>query len=143
MEFSGVTKVLGGEKVLRKKIRNQMDLIELGNLGITKDALEHLAKYLSFTLSQMAELLPVTERTIQRYSRKKHFNQIVSEQILQIAEIATKGVEVFGDRDKFLTWLNRPSKALAGKTPMSLTASRFGAVMVLDELGRMEHGVIS
>ena len=143
MEFSGVTKVLGGEKVLRKKIQSRMDLIELSNEGVTKNALSHLAKFLSFTMSQMAALLPVTERTIQRYARKKHFNRVVSEQILQIAEVAAKGAEVFEDRDKFLAWMDHPNRALADKRPLSLLNSRFGAEMVLDELGRIEHGVFS
>jgi putative toxin-antitoxin system antitoxin component (TIGR02293 family) len=143
MEFSGVTKVLGGEKVLRKKIQSRMDLIELSNKGLTKNALSHLAKFLSFTMSQMAALLPVTERTIQRYAPKKHFNRVVSEQILQIAEVAARGAEVFEERDKFLAWMDHPNRALDDKTPLSLLNSRFGAEMVLDELGRIEHGVFS
>lgn len=143
MELSGVTKVLGGEKVLRKKIQSRMDLIELSNKGLTKKALSHLAKFLSFTMSQMAALLPVTERTIQRYAPKKHFNRVVSEQILQIAEVAARGAEVFEDRDKFLAWMDHPNRALADKTPLSLLNSRFGAEMVLDELGRIEHGVFA
>jgi len=143
MELSGVADVLGGEKVLRKKIQSRMDLIELSNKGLTKNALSHLAKFLSFTMSQMAALLPVTERTIQRYTPRKHFNRVVSEQILQIAEVAARGAEVFEDRDKFLAWMDHPNRALADKTPLSLLNSRFGAEMVLDELGRIEHGVFS
>lgn len=49
MELSDVTKVLGGEKVLRRKVRSPMDLIELSSKGITKAALVHLVKYLSLT----------------------------------------------------------------------------------------------
>jgi len=143
MEFSGVAEVLGGEKILRKKIQSRMDLVELSNKGVTKNALRHLAKFLSFTMGQMAALLPVTERTIQRYAPRKHFNRVVSEQILQIAEVAARGAEVFEDRDKFLAWMDHPNRALADKTPLSLLNSRFGAEMVLDELGRIEHGVFS
>ena len=143
MEISGVAEVLGGERVLRKKIQSRMDLVELSNKGVTKNALRHLAKFLSFTMSQMAALLPVTERTIQRYAPRKHFNRVVSEQILQIAEVAAKGAEVFEDRDKFLSWIDHPNRALADKTPLSLLNSRFGAEMVLDELGRIEHGVFA
>jgi len=143
MRISGITKVLGGEKVLRKRIRNRMDMIEVSKRGISKNALAHLAKYLSFTLSQMAELLPVSERTIQRCSSEDQFNRIVSEQILQIAEVAARGKEVFQDKDRFLSWMNHPNKVLADKTPASLLSSRFGIEMVLDELGRIEHGVLS
>ncbi|MGH7457391.1 MAG: antitoxin Xre-like helix-turn-helix domain-containing protein, partial [bacterium] len=66
MELSAMAKVLGGKKVLRKNLQSRMDLVDLSNQGVTKDALLHLAEYFSFSVNQMAQLLPVTERTIQR-----------------------------------------------------------------------------
>ncbi|MDZ7360595.1 MAG: DUF2384 domain-containing protein [candidate division KSB1 bacterium] len=143
MEMYTLEKVLGGKKVLRKSIESRMDLIELSNQGLTKDALVNLAKYFSYSIGQMAQLLSVTERTIMNYSSKKPFNRIVSEQILQIAEVAAKGSEVFEEREKFLAWMKHPNKALDNKIPMSLLNSKFGADMVLDELGRLEYGVFS
>ena len=143
MYLSDIEKVLGGEKVLRMRIQRRQDLISLGHRGVTKDALLNLARFLSFPIDQIAELLPISERTIQRYTRGQHFNRAVSEQILQIAEVVAKGVEVFEDRDRFLTWMQQPNVALGNKTPVSLLSSRFGTQMVLDELGRIEHGVLS
>ena len=143
MELSAVAKVLGGKKVLRKSLQSRMDLIELSNEGVTKDALLHLAKYFSCSVNQMAQLLPVTERTIQRYTPEKPLSRIVSEQILQIAEVAAKGSKVFEGRAGFLAWMNHPNKAFKNKTPMSLLNSKFGTDMVMDELGRVEHGVFS
>ena len=140
MQVAEIKKVLGGDKVLRKKIRDRFDLIELSNKGLTKDALIHLSDFLSLSLRQLSDLLPITERTIRR---NKYFSSIVSEQILQIAEVATRGVEVFGDKDKFINWMNHPCKPLANKTPLSLLNSRFGMEMVLDELGRIEHGIFA
>jgi len=143
MELSAITDVLGGEKVIRRKISSQFDLIELGNRGIPKKGLLHLAAYLSLPVSRMADLLPVTERTLQRYSPRQRLARVVSEHILQIAEVAAMGVEVFGDRDRFLAWLRHPNAALGDTQPISLLDSRFGAAMVLDQLGRIEHGVYS
>jgi len=67
----------------------------------------------------------------------------LSEQILQITEVVAKGSKVFEGRDKFLAWMNHPNKALNNKTPMSLLNSKSGTDAVLDELGRIEHGVFS
>lgn len=120
-----------------------MDLIELSEKGVTKDALLHLADYLGLSVGQMAQLLPVTERTIQRHSRRQRFSPAVSEHILQVAGAAARGTEVFGDRETLNAWLRHPSRALAQKTPMSLLRSRFGTQMVLDELGRIEYGVVA
>ena len=143
MQRAEISALLGGKSVIRGEIANRMDLIDLGSKGITKDALLRLASYLSMSLRQIAELLPVTERTIQRYKRKQRFNRVVSEQVLQIAEVAARGGKVFGDRNKFLLWMRSPSPALGNRTPASLLHSRFGTEVVLDELGRIEHGVIS
>ena len=143
MSLAGVAEVLGGEKVLRQRIRNRMDLIDLSRKGLPKEALVRLAHFLACTIHDVADLLPVTERTLQRYTSQQLLNRIVSEHILQLAEVAAKGAEVFADRAAFLAWLHQPSTALANHTPLSLLNSRFGAEMVLDELGRLEHGVVA
>ena len=139
MQPTSIASILGG----KQGIRSRMDMIEVSDKGVTKDALLRLATYLNLSLSQIATLLPITERTIQRYSRKQRFNRVVSEQVLQIAEVAARGGEVFGDREKLLSWMNTPSTALGNRAPASLLGSRFGTEMVLDELGRVEHGIIS
>jgi putative toxin-antitoxin system antitoxin component (TIGR02293 family) len=141
MEFNKIAKILGGQKVLGKQLDNKMDLVELGNEGISKIAVSHLAKHLSIPVREMVNLLPVSDRTLQRYTSKKHLNRPTSEQVIQIAEVVARGTEVFGNKDKFLAWINLPNAALSNETPYTLLKSRFGAEMVIDELGRIEHGV--
>ena len=143
MQLAQVGKILGGEKILGKKLVNKMDLVELGSRGVTKKAVSNLAEYLSLSSKQVADLLPVTERTLQRYSPGQHFNRAVSEQVVHIAEVVAKGVEVFKAKNKLLLWLKTPHKAFSGSTPFSLLASRFGTELVLEELGRIEFGVYS
>jgi putative toxin-antitoxin system antitoxin component (TIGR02293 family) len=143
MSVASVAVILGGRKTFRGGTVERIDLMKLSQKGVNKDALMRLAKYLDLSISQIAELLPVTQRTIQRYSRNHRFNQAVSEHILQITEVALQGASVFGSRDKFVTWMKSNSPALGNRTPTSLLGSRFGAELVLDELGRIEHGVAS
>jgi putative toxin-antitoxin system antitoxin component (TIGR02293 family) len=143
MTVASVAGILGGRKTLRGGTADRIDLMNLSKKGVNKDALLRLTKYLDFSVSQMAEVLPVTQRTIQRYRRTHRFNQVVSEHILQITEVALRGANVFGSRGKFVTWMKSNSPALGNRTPASLLGSRFGAELVLDELGRIEHGVVS
>lgn len=143
MQLARLAKVLGGKHVLHASLKSPMDLIELSQKGISKKALNHLIKYSSLSVKQMASLLPITERTIQRYTAADRFSPAVSEQIITIAQIISRGEEVFGDRTRFLTWMNHKNPALSNKTPFDLLNSRFGANLVIDELGRIEHGVIS
>lgn len=143
MALAGIVEVLGGEKVLRQRVHSRLDLIALSRKGVPKEALVQLAHFLSCTVHEIAVLLPVTERTLQRYTPQQPLNQVVSEHILQLAEVAAKGVDVFADKAAFVAWLHHPNTALANHTPLSLLSSRFGAEMVLDELGRLEHGVVA
>lgn len=141
MQYAQVADILGGKQVLGRNLRTRMDFVELGVAGITKDAASHLARYLSLSIAGFARLLPVTPRTLQRYSPKKLLSPAVSEQVLQVAEVVALGTEVFGDRDNFLAWLSMPSAPLGDRKPIDLLSSRFGAELVTDELGRIAHGI--
>jgi putative toxin-antitoxin system antitoxin component (TIGR02293 family) len=143
MALQEMAELLGGEKVIGKRLEDRLDVVELGYQGISKVAVAHLAKYLSLSWKQIAALLPVTERTLQRYGSDQHLSLAVSEQVLKIAEVVAEGTEVFGDKEKFLAWLNQPCTALSDNAPFSMLASRFGTEMVFDELGRIAHGVYS
>ncbi len=141
--MSAIANLLGGVAFLGHDVQTQMDLIVLSQDGIPKKSLLFFADYLDLSVGEMAELLPVTERTIQRYSPQKHFNSAVSESILHMAELVARGVEVFESKEFFLSWLLQPCMALGGRTPRSLVSSRFGIGIILDELTRIEHGIIS
>ena len=141
MELTRVEEILGGKKVLHKKIQDQMDMVALIEQGLTKEAAMHLAKALSITNKRLAELLPISKRTLERYHAKKHLDRATSQQLISLARLTARGFEVFGDPDKFVAWMNAPCTALGERTPISLIATQVGIDMVLDELGRIEHGV--
>ena len=140
METFHVEQMLGLKK---KKIRTPLDFVELSKKGVSKKGLSALADHLSIGLPLMAELLSINVRTIQRYASEKLFPRTVSEHILRIAVITVRGEEVFGSRESFRSWLNAPNTALGDTKPLDLLASDFGRDMVLDELGRLEHGIVS
>ncbi len=143
MHFAKIDNILNGKKFLGKKIENKIDLMEFANIGITKKALSNITKYFSLSLKQIASLLPVSERTLQRYTSNQHLNRHTSEQVIHITEALIKGTEVFENKQKFLSWLNTHHLVFSGNTPFSMLTSRFGLELVLEELGRIEHGVYS
>ena len=143
MDPIAVLEVLGGSKTFRGKFSTTLDLVDLGEKGLSKASLLKLSSFLELSMAQMARLLPVTERTIQRYSRTRRLNRAVSEHILEIARVAVRGVDVFGDKDRFLAWMGRLNIALGNRKPLDLLASKLGIDLVIDELGRIEHGVVS
>lgn len=128
-------------KVFHRQLKSYMDVIEMSKEGITKASLMEFVHYLNFSPEQFARMLPITLRTIQRYSNKQKFSPSVSEHIIQLVFLVGKGIEVFGSLEKFMSWFNTPSKALGGKAPSDLVNLKTGAQMVMDELGRIEYGV--
>ena len=143
MSSQAIEDLLGGEKLLGIKVKSDMDLYEAGRRGIPKKALLNLAERINLSLAAVAALVHVTERTIQRKKDGDLLSKPVSEQVLQLAEVFSRGGEVFRSEEEFKVWLDTPARSLDGKRPLELLSSRFGAQMVLDELGRIEYGVHS
>ena len=129
------------KKFFHKQPKTYMDIIEMSKEGVTKGSLMALVHFLNSSPEKFAHMLPVTLRTIQRYSNKQKFSPAVSEHIIQLALLVEKGIEVFGSRERFMRWFNTPSRALGGKVPSDLVSLKTGAQMVMDELGRIEYGV--
>lgn len=140
-DYKKLTAAFIFQKLFHKQFTSHMDIIEMSKTGVTKSMFLEFIHTFDFTMDEAAEMLPITRRTIQRYSVSHRFNPTISEQIIQLALLMTKGVEVFGSREKFSRWFNSPSKALGGKVPRELAGLKTGLQMVMDELGRIEHGV--
>jgi len=129
------------QTIFHRKPLSEAETIELSMQGVTKRSLISFMHYFKFSPDQVAGMLPVTLRTIQRYAGNQKFNAIVSEHIIQLVALMARGVRVFGDQEKFMRWFNSPSKPLGGKTPADLVYLKTGTQMVLDELGRIEYGI--
>lgn len=58
-----------------------------------------------------------------------------------LERILHRATEVFGDEDSAAKWIKQEVHSLGGVTPLSLLATDAGADLVMDTLGRIEHGV--
>lgn len=54
-----------------------------------------------------------------------------------------QGEKVFGQKEKFNTWLNAESVALGNVKPKDLLDSSFGISLLKDELIEIEHRVLA
>ena len=106
-------------------LRNMYDFIELSRNGIDKKALLHLAKTIDFDIKELAQILYLSERTIQRYDLNKKLSTEASAKVLQLAKLYAKGEQIFGDLNKFKSWMEHPNVALAMKKPPKKTNKRF------------------
>jgi len=123
---------------------NAYSLINAIKKGINFSFFERLAKNIPFTLSEWSSFLHLSERSLQRYKKDKGtFNAVSSEKIIEITMLNKYGIEVFGDQDRFNTWLKTKNVALGGIKPKELLDSSFGIQILKDELTCIEHGVLA
>lgn len=119
------------------------DLIRLSRKGILKKSLLQLAEKLAFTLQELAGILHISERTLQRYHNEDVLSSDTSERALLLSQLHTRGVEVFGTSENFNDWLRTPLPAFQQKTPFHYLDTAFGFQLIFDELGRIEHGIFA
>lgn len=119
-------------------------LIDMVRQGIKFSNFTELVKSSPFNINEWSDFLHLSERTMQRYKKEKAtFGNIHSEKILQITLLFKYGVDVFGDKKKFNTWLETDNLALGRIKPKELLDNSFGIDLIKDELTRIEHGVLA
>ena len=80
---------------------------------------------------------------MQRYQKeKKTFDPLYSEKILEILLLTRLGIEVFGNSEKFTSWLETKNMVLGSKKPKEFLDNTFGISLLKDELTRIEHGIL-
>jgi len=65
----------------------------------------------------------------------------VTEKVLEIEEVYRHGLEAFGE--SFYQWMNTENIGLGGVAPKTLLNNSFGIRLLLDEIGRLEYGVLA
>jgi len=124
--------------------RDIFKLIRASRKGVDHKTLYDMIKSFPFNLSEWAKLLHISERTIQRYRHeKKKLDSIHSDRFLNIMILLNKGIEVFGNSENFMIWLESVNIALGKIKPIDIIDNAFGIKIIIDELTKIEHGVLA
>lgn len=126
-------------------LAEKMLMISLIRIGVPYSLFELIKGFSPFTDDDWTEILNISTKTLQRYSQEtKHFfKPIQSEKIIEIAEVSRLGQDVFGDNDRFKSWLNTPNYALGNQLPLELLKDSYGKELVMNELMRINYGILS
>ncbi|MDB5152108.1 MAG: hypothetical protein JWR54_859 [Mucilaginibacter sp.] len=119
------------------------DMLQLTRNGLRKRLLLSLAKKISLTIQELADIMHISERTLQRYDDDAIVKVEYAEKAVELARLYTRGEEVFGSLDKFKIWMKTPLHVFKGEAPVSLLDTSVGFDMVFKELGRIEHGIFA
>ena len=124
--------------------KEALHLIQMVREGLNYPLFERFSAEAPFSAAEWASYLHLSERTIQRYKKEQSiFEPPQAERILEIILLFNQGEKVFGQKEKFNTWLNAQSVALGNVKPKDLLDSSFGINLLKDELIKIEHGVLA
>ncbi|MDX1641520.1 MAG: antitoxin Xre/MbcA/ParS toxin-binding domain-containing protein [Balneolaceae bacterium] len=122
---------------------NKYSLINRAQNGLPAAAFFDLVKITGFSNQELAGLLNLSFKTIQRYQKEgKKLSALNSEQLLKIIALYQKAEEVFGSLSSFNQWLRKPAPGLGGKEPFSFMQTSGGIDLIREELIRIEFGTL-
>jgi putative toxin-antitoxin system antitoxin component (TIGR02293 family) len=112
--------------------------------GFPSSALKKFEKQSHIPLAEIARIVGIKARTLVRRKQGQHLKPDESDRLYRLAVVFTRAVELFeGDTTTAREWLTRPVRALGEKVPLELARTEVGSRMVLDVIGRLEHGVFT
>lgn len=110
----------------------------------TYDHFKKVAEKVPFTQAEWANILHVSERTLQRYSKDNHsFAPINAERIVLIEKVLQQAKLTFGSTDKFYDWIKREPYMMEGNLSVHSLSTFEGIQNVLTQLGRIQHGIFA
>jgi putative toxin-antitoxin system antitoxin component (TIGR02293 family) len=118
-----------------------LDLVRQSEKGIKMISVKSVSDFLGISLEKMSQLLNVSLRTFQRKKEQDIMSASISQKTIDLAEVAAKGMEVFGDKSIFNSWLTEEVKSLGNKKPIELLNTSTGTRLVMQTLGRLQYGV--
>ncbi len=114
----------------------------VGSFSVSK--FELLNQKLPLTQHEWADILHISDRTLQRYLKDdKSFEGLHAEHLHQIDALANIGLSVFDSAAPFEAWLRTPKSILGKEIGFEALRSFGGVQLIADELGRMAYGVYS
>jgi putative toxin-antitoxin system antitoxin component (TIGR02293 family) len=129
--------------VMGLKLRGPSEIIARVRKGLSAGVSARVIKAYGISQDDLARIIHVNKKTIQRQGNKGAYSVEISDSLVRLADVFARAIEVFQDREEARAWLREESQALGGVTPWSLLDTTAGVDMVIRELGRIEHGIVS
>lgn len=125
------------------RARSPLRLAEIVREGIPYKTLEVFGQRSGLTVSGVAALIDVPDRTLMRRRSEGRLTANESDRFLRVARIFGLAVSLFeGDVDAAKSWFERPQRGLANAAPSTVVRTDVGAREIERLIGRLEHGVV-
>lgn len=109
--------------------------------GLPVRALDHLALLLQVDRAELARVLGVSLRTLQRKAgENQRLGPAASDRLARVRRILDLATDVLGEQAKGIRWLTARSRALGGEVPLHMLDTDMGTQRVQQELHQIEFG---
>jgi putative toxin-antitoxin system antitoxin component (TIGR02293 family) len=109
--------------------------------GLPVRDLDHLALLLQVDRAELARVLGISLRTLQRKAgEKQRLGPAASDRLARVRRILDLAAAVLGEQAKGVRWLTARSRALGGEVPLHLLDTDMGTQRVERELRQIEFG---
>lgn len=123
--------------------KDRMMMRKVIKAGVPYSLFTVIQSYTPFSEKDWSTFLELSTKSLSRYKlASKNFKSIHSEKIIEMAEVTTIGLDVFGSLDKFKLWLNTPNFSLGTIKPIDLLTDSYGKELVVSELTRINYGIL-
>lgn len=141
--FERIVGVLGGVSQVGQVVNSDIDLITITRKGLPKSVVYSICEVLAISMDRLSDLLHISHRTLQRKADDDLLTVSNTEQIFEIADVVSKGIEVFDTLDNFRNWLHSTPYIFNGQKPLDFLDTKFGIQYVKNIIGRIAHGIPS
>jgi len=131
------------EKLAELQTLPPADLVEMITGGLPAVLARELASRLMVTMEEMAMLLRLTPRTMQRRLEDGSLEIGESERLWELARVFFRAIDVLESEAAAVQWFKSPIQVLGWTTPLSFARTAVGLRELENILGRIEHGVFS
>lgn len=113
--------------------------------GVTKSKLLQLAEKMDISVAELADILHISLRTIQRYDENDRLDPHISEHIMLLDRLYRKGQtdSIFRTPQGFNNWMKREQFGFNFNIPIKLIDTYSGIEAVSDLLTQFEHGIFA
>ncbi len=144
MTVAAITAVLGGRKILKRKVDFDADLRLITREGLPVKALPALAEELHVDRKVLAKVVGISERTLsRRLASGSKLSAEESDRTMRVARVFALAKDTLGDSEKAGRWLRKTNMALGGEVPLDLLDTDAGRHDVETILRRIEYGIYS
>jgi putative toxin-antitoxin system antitoxin component (TIGR02293 family) len=136
-----VAERLGGQRLLRHRVRSLRDLEGAVSQGLPKAALLRVIAFIyDKNASQRSRLAHriVPEATLRR---RRRLTRAESERTERLARVVAMAEDVLGDPEDTRAFLTTPHPGLGGRPPVEAVTTELGARQIEEILHRVEHGL--